>query len=167
MSPLAPDGAVNCLVIVRQKLGGVTGKALEAFAAAAKRAAGLRSEVSILVTTSEEVRQLNRDFRRKDKPTDVLSFPSDGDGLAGDIAISADIAKDNARTLRHSALTEVKVLILHGMLHLAGHDHESDSGEMAVLESRLRAKFGLPHGLIERTNSPQSKPIRRTAGSAR
>jgi probable rRNA maturation factor len=152
------------LVIVRRKLSGVTGKALEAFAASAKRAAGLRGEISILVTTSDEVQQLNRHFRRKNKPTDVLSFPNGADGLAGDIAISGDIAKDNARMLRHSALTEIKVLILHGVLHLAGHDHESDVGEMAAVESRLRARFGLPQGLIERTHSsakPAAKRSRR------
>jgi probable rRNA maturation factor len=151
------------LVIVRRKLSGVTGKALEAFAVAAKRAAGLRGEVSILVTTSEEIQQLNRDFRRKNKPTDVLSFPSDADGLAGDIAVSGDIAKENAQALRHSALTEVKVLILHGMLHLAGHDHEADTGEMAALESRLRTKFGLPQGLIERAHSSEAASPRKQA----
>lgn len=152
------------LVIVRRKLSGVTAKALDAFAITAKRAAGVRGEVAILITSSEEVRQLNREFRGKDKPTDVLSFPSDADGLAGDIAISADIAKENGHALRHSALTEIKVLVLHGMLHLAGHDHETDGGEMAALEARLRARLGLPQGLIERTHA---SPARKAARSRR
>ncbi len=141
------------MVIVRRKLSGVTAKALDAFAEDARRAARVRGEVAILITSSEELRQLNRDFRGKDKPTDVLSFPSDAARIAGDIAISADIARENGRALRHSALTELKVLILHGMLHLAGHDHESDHGEMARLEARLREKLGLSHGLIERAHA--------------
>ena len=153
------------MVIIRRKLNGVTAKALATFMTAAKRAAGVRGEVCVLVTSSDEVRGLNRDFRRKDKPTDVLSFPAQADGLAGDIAISGDIAKENARALRHSALTEVKILTLHGLLHLAGHDHEKDNGEMAKLEAKLRAKFDLPRGLIERTEKPRAKA--RSARSGR
>ena len=124
------------------------------FARNARKAAGLQGTVSILVQCSERMRAMNRYFRHKDKPTDVLSFPAGTElqGMhEGDIAISADIAAENARLLGHSLANEIKVLILHGMLHLAGYDHETDSGEMAREERRLRAGLRLPMSLIERT----------------
>jgi probable rRNA maturation factor len=140
------------LVILKKAVTGVSETALARFASRAKKAAGLRGEVSVLVTGNREIRKLNKSFRKKDKPTDVISFPSEVNGVAGDIAISAEIARANARTLGHEAAAELKVLILHGMLHLAGFDHEVDDGEMARKESRLRKQLGLPVGLIERAN---------------
>lgn len=106
----------------------------------------------MLITGNREVQALNREFRKKNKPTDVISFPSVALGIAGDIAISADIARANGRELGHGTLAELKVLILHGILHLAGLDHEADHGEMARKEARLRRQLGLPVGLIERMN---------------
>src|SRR5207302_3362076 len=103
-----------------------------------------------------ELRSLNRQFRGKDKATDVLSFPSPlsesgpRSRLAGDIAVSADIATQNAVRLGHSAAEEVKVLVLHGILHLAGFDHERDNGQMARKELKLRQQLKLPLGLTER-----------------
>ncbi len=124
---------------------------IKTFLRTARRAVGIRGEVGVLITSNEEIRRLNRDFRGKDKPTDVISFPAAQNGkLAGDIAISRDIARQNARASGHSLTVEVKILLLHGLLHLAGHDHESDNGEMAALEQKLRAKLKLPAGLIER-----------------
>jgi probable rRNA maturation factor len=128
---------------------------LQGFLRAAQRAVGMSGEVNVLVTSDKEMRRLNREFRGKDKPTDILSFPAAQNGkvkLAGDIAISREIARRNAKALGHSLDTELKVLLLHGLLHLAGHDHESDKGEMAALEHKLRAKLKLPTGLIERTS---------------
>jgi len=125
----------------------------------------LRGEVSIRVTTDAELRDLNRRFRRKDKPTDVLSFPSGISDFAGDIAISGDIAARNAADLGHSRQTELKILILHGLLHLAGYDHETDQGEMEAKELALRQKFKLPLALIERTRS--EKPKSTKAGARR
>jgi probable rRNA maturation factor len=154
------------LIIARPKLTGVSIASLERFALTAKRAARLRGEVAILVTNSASIRRLNRDFRGKDNPTDVLSFPSTAKGLAGDIAISAQIASKQAKSLGHTLGTELKVLILHGMIHLAGHDHESDAGEMAALEAKLQKKLKLPQGLIERTTSRSpvaSKKVRRSS----
>ncbi len=107
-----------------------------------------------MVTDNREMRSLNRRFRGKDKATDVLSFPpmSDfADGLAGDVAISADIASKNAKALGHTAAEEIKILILHGVLHLAGYDHENDGGKMAREENKLRRRLGLPVALIERS----------------
>ena len=117
----------------------------------------LRGIVNVLVTNSHELLSLNLRFRGKDQPTDVLSFPAPPPGraqakqIAGDLAISADIARENAKRLGHSVAAEIKILVLHGVLHLAGLDHERDNGEMARKESRLRQQLKLEAGLIERT----------------
>ena len=105
------------------------------------------------------MRRLNSCFRGKNQPTDVLSFPADASAkvFAGDIAISLDIAERNARLLGHSAADEIRVLILHGMLHIAGYDHENDEGEMANKEIVLRRRFGLPTSLIERSRMPSAR----------
>jgi len=109
---------------------------------------------SCLITSDEELRGLNKQYRRKDYATDVLSFPSGGAaGFAGDLAISIDRAKEQAREHRHSLDDELKILILHGALHLAGLDHEDDEGQMARAEARWRTRFRLPAGLIERTGA--------------
>jgi probable rRNA maturation factor len=135
---------------------------LSAFTRKARRAVGLGGELSVHITSARELRTLNRRFRHKDKPTDVLSFPSLGiEG--GDIAIAREIAAENARNLGHSLNTELKILILHGLLHLAGFDHESDDGEMTARESQLRKQLGLPFGLIERTESSDSHRANRSS----
>ena len=141
------------MVILRKPVAGLSDTALAKFVARASRASRLKGTVNVLVTGSSELRSLNRRFRDKDQATDVLSFPPGPcfvDGLAGDIAISADIAKQNARRLGHSAAQEIKILALHGVLHLAGYDHERDHGAMAGKETQLRRSLGLPRGLIER-----------------
>jgi probable rRNA maturation factor len=146
------------LVILRKQVSGLSDTALAKFVGRASRALRLRGVVNVLVTGSLELQALNRRFRGKNKPTDVLSFVPDPfvswagtwNGLAGDIAISAEIARQNARRLGHSAAQEVKILALHGVLHLAGYDHEKDGGAMARKEAALRQSLGLPAGLIER-----------------
>jgi probable rRNA maturation factor len=147
-------------------LNGVSKQALSRFASQARRAAGLDGSVEILLTNNAEMRRLNRQFRRKDKPTDVLSFPAAAtNGNAGDIAISVGIAADNAKRLGHPLAMELKILMLHGMLHLAGYDHESDDGEMAREEHKLRAALKLPDSLIARTtgSSAATKPLRQAS----
>jgi probable rRNA maturation factor len=141
------------LIILKKKLAGVSERSLESFANRARKVAGVKGQVHVLITSSDQLRQLNKRFRRKDKPTDVLSFPAIVDGEAGDIAISADIASENAYLLGHSLDEELRILILHGILHLGGHDHETDAGEMAALESELRDRLKLPSSLIERTHA--------------
>ena len=104
-----------------------------------------------LLTGDAELRRLNREFRSVDEPTDVLSFPSASPaGELGDIAISVERARDQARAYGHELGAEVQILLLHGVLHLLGHDHETDRGRMRRLETRWRKEFGLPTGLIER-----------------
>jgi probable rRNA maturation factor len=128
------------------------------FASRARRVVGLHGEVNVRVTSSREMRELNRRFRKKSKPTDVLSFPSGIPEMAGDIAISGEIAAANATALGHSTETELKVLILHGLLHLAGFDHETDNGEMRAQENKLRQQLKLPVGLIERAHAEPVAP---------
>jgi probable rRNA maturation factor len=126
---------------------------LARFLGLAQAAVRLKSEVTVLLTTDAAIRKLNRQFRGKNQVTDVLSFPAEGIGaeeIAGDLAISIPTALRQAIEQGHSLSTEIKVLILHGLLHLAGHDHEADSGQMARRERLLRARLGLPQGLIER-----------------
>jgi probable rRNA maturation factor len=152
------------VVILEKRIRGASAASLARFAGRAQRAAGLRGRVSILVTGSAELRRLNRRYRRKDKPTDVLSFPADGvrasrphPHVAGDIAISAEVAAQNARRFGHSAAAEMKILILHGLLHLAGLDHERDRGQMSRREEKLRRRLGLPAALIRRSSPAAGK----------
>lgn len=153
-------------MILRKRVPGLSEAALSRFVVRASKAAHLRGALNVLVTSGQELRALNRRFRKKDKTTDVLSFPPMfNEGFAGDIAISADIAARNARQLGHTAADEVKILVLHGVLHLAGYDHESDGGKMARAERRLRETLSLPLGLIERTVS--SKTLKANRGRTR
>jgi len=145
-------------VIFKKKVAGLSESSLSRFVLRARRAAQVSSPVNVLVTSSAAMRSLNARFRGNNRPTDVLSFPaSPANGkhstLAGEIAISADIAIENALRLQHSPALEIKVLTLHGILHLAGYDHERDNGEMARKEAVLRRKLRLPSALIERLHS--------------
>lgn len=133
-------------------------RTLALFLARAQAAVRLRGHVSVLLTTDKAIRRLNRQFRGLDKSTDVLSFPTEAlihekEKIAGDLAISVPAARRQGIACGHALGTELKVLILHGLLHLAGYDHETDTGQMARRERRLRAQLGLPQGLIERTES--------------
>jgi probable rRNA maturation factor len=146
------------LVILQRKVGALSQAALERFLLRARRAAGLRGMANVLVTGSERMRALNRQFRGNNKATDVLSFPAaqalsanGRNAHAGEIAISADIAAQNAARFGHSAAEEVKILVLHGILHLAGFDHERDNGEMARKEMKLRQALRLPAALLQRS----------------
>ncbi len=141
------------MIIVRRHIEGLTERSLERFATYARRAAGMRAQVNVVLTSDREIHGLNRCFRGIDEPTDVLSFPAiTPGGFAGDIVISADIARRNARELGHEPSEEVKILVLHGILHLAGYDHETDNGRMARKEAQLRKELNLPLSLIERAH---------------
>ena len=152
----ATAGARDTVIIFHKPVGGLSKASLSRFVSRAQRTARLDGHVNVLVTTSRDLRRLNRQFRGKDEPTDVLSFPL-GDRsatFAGEIAISADIARHNARLLGHSPAEEIKILALHGLLHLAGFNHERDDGRMAKEEFRLRKALQLPMALIERSADP-------------
>ncbi|MEO7649602.1 MAG: rRNA maturation RNase YbeY [Bryobacteraceae bacterium] len=117
----------------------------------------LRDQVSggrgftCLVTDDDELRKLNNTFLRNDYATDVLSFPEPGDESMGEIAISVERAVEQAAEHGHTLGQEIEVLMLHGVLHLLGMDHEKDTGQMARAESRWRKKLDLPSGLIARS----------------
>ncbi len=114
-----------------------------------------RGEVAIALVSDARMRAINRDYLGHDYATDVLSFPADTDvrdahGALGDLVIARGVAERQAREAGHALGTELKVLALHGVLHLLGYDHETDDGTMRRVEARLRRKGGLTSGLIER-----------------
>jgi probable rRNA maturation factor len=156
------------VIIFEKAIEGVSRPALERFARRAQKLARTAGEVDILIAGDGRLRELNRRFRRKDKPTDVLSFDkNEGGSGGGDIAISSDYARRSARLHGHSPSQELKILILHGMLHLAGHDHSADQGQMARLEARLRQRLKLPAALIERAVPARTERAHRDAAPAR
>jgi probable rRNA maturation factor len=112
--------------------------------------AAARGEVTVALVSDARMRTLNRSFRGKDYATDVLSFPSDEKESLGDIVIATGVAHRQADDTGHPVGTELKVLALHGLLHLLGYDHETDAGAMGRLEATLRKKAGLSEGLIAR-----------------
>jgi probable rRNA maturation factor len=126
---------------------------LDRFAAELRRRVTGRRPFCCLIADDAELRRLNSEFRGKDAPTDVLSFPSgSAEGPLGDLAISLDRAAAQAGEFGHPLSTEVRTLMLHGVLHLLGMDHERDGGRMAREELKWRREFGLPAGLIERVS---------------
>ncbi len=143
---------------------------LSRFLADACERVRLPGTVTLLLATDERLRALNQTYRRKNIPTDVLSFPpapadfAGGEPGGGDLAISLDTARRQAAALGHTLREEVHILILHGLLHLAGYDHEQDTGQMARRERALRRHFGLPAGLIQRSGAP---PKAKSAAAAR
>jgi probable rRNA maturation factor len=141
-------------VTFRRPLSDASQRALLRFARALEREVAKGGRFDCLVTGDAELRKLNQQYRGKDYPTDVLSFPG-GEGYAniGDLAISAARARAQAREYGHSTEDEMRILMLHGVLHLLGMDHETDGGRMARAERRWRRLLGLPTGLIERAQS--------------
>jgi len=135
---------------------GLARRNLKAFAARLEREVTGGRTFTCLLTNDTALHRLNREFLKRDYPTDVLSFPASdgrratGDEPLGDLAISLDRAAAQARELGHSLEIEVEILVLHGVLHLLGMDHEKDRGRMARAERRHREELGLPAGLIER-----------------
>ena len=168
MSPSDQSGRRGLQVLVADQSGRRSvGRALAAWLESVAPAK-LRGRVTVALVRDARVRTLNQRYRGVDRATDGLSFPAraagGGRGTAGgwpepagepahlgDIVIAAGVAERQAREAGHSRLTELRVLALHGLLHLAGYDHERDDGEMARLERRLRRKGGLREGLIERS----------------
>jgi probable rRNA maturation factor len=130
----------------RREMGAFTRKVLLAL-----RKGDAISDVSIAFVDDDSMQQLNKRFRRRNRTTDVLTFPAD-DSYAdpratkrplGDIVISVDQARRQASDEKHSLATEVRYLILHGVLHALGYDHETDNGEMNTLELKVRETVGL------------------------
>ncbi|MBZ5581082.1 MAG: rRNA maturation RNase YbeY [Acidobacteriia bacterium] len=169
---------VGSSVVFRRAAADVRLRAVERFARKLGTELAKGRAFDCLITGDAELRRLNREFRGMDDPTDVLSFPamSAAGGrfappvvlggekepvaktghrqyLLGDIAISVQRARAQARQFGHSTEDEVRILMLHGVLHLLGFDHDADGGRMARAERRWRGRLGLPNGLIERVSA--------------
>jgi len=130
--------------------------ALTRFLNRARKLVDLPGEVEVLLTSDAELKRLNRVFRNKNKPTDILSFPTPPEIAAhhaGDLAISLETAARQATQFCHTLPDELRILILHGLLHLSGLDHETDQGEMAAREAELRTTLKLPVSLIARVST--------------
>src|ERR1700722_407149 len=141
-------------VILRRVSPDIRPRALQYFARKLQAEIGKGRAFDCLITGDAELRRLNLQFRAKDQTTDVLSFPSgpgvDSSPSLGSLAISLQRARAQARTFGHSTEDEIRILMLHGVLHLTGLDHETDAGYMARAEKLWRARLDLPTSLIER-----------------
>ena len=152
--------------------------ALRLFLRRARKAVPVAGQVSVLLVSDSAIKRLNGKFRGMHHATDVISFPAlempaqtSSDQrrahppVAGDLAISLDAAARQAQCFGHPVTIELKILMLHGLLHLAGYDHETDAGDMATREEELRRRFRLPTTLIARTVA-QTAPTKRTKGKS-
>ncbi|MGC8792196.1 MAG: rRNA maturation RNase YbeY [Bryobacteraceae bacterium] len=143
-------------VIFRCAPRGLRRDQVEAFARRLRREVARGRPFTCLLAGDAELRRLNRRFLGKDRPTDVLSFPApqkwpgQPERFLGEIAISVDRAARQARLFGHSLEQEIGILMLHGLLHLRGMDHERDGGRMARAEVFWRKRLGLPASLTER-----------------
>jgi probable rRNA maturation factor len=138
---------------------GLSRTGLERFVRTAQTAVGLRGEVDVLLADDRTLRKLNREWRGKDEATDVLSFPAPtelAEISSGDLAVSLETATRQASEHGHLLRDEVRILLLHGLLHLSGMDHENDRGEMAAREAKLRKELRLKVGLIARVEQGTS-----------
>jgi probable rRNA maturation factor len=135
-------GGLSVLIVNRQRKHRVRVDRIERLLAAAARSLKVRGEVALVFAGDATLRRLNRDYRFKDKPTDVLSFESQGEDMGlGDIFISVETARANAKRFSRTLDRELEILALHGFLHVLGYDHETDNGEMESLEKRLRSRL--------------------------
>ena len=138
----AAPRSLAVVLLNRQKARPVSAPRLRRVLREAAQALRVRGELSLVLAGDGLLRRLNREYRGKDKPTDVLSFPGDGgEAGLGDIVISVAKAERNARRLGRTLPQELDVLALHGFLHVLGYDHEADGGAMDRLEGRLRRRL--------------------------
>jgi probable rRNA maturation factor len=137
-----PPDRLSVVLLNRQRRRRVSPPRLRRVLGGAAEALRVKGEVSLVLAGDRLLRRLNREYRGKDRPTDVLSFPGGGgEGGLGDVVISVETAARNARSLGRTLPQELDVLALHGFLHVLGHDHETDGGTMERLERRLRKRL--------------------------
>jgi probable rRNA maturation factor len=142
------------IVLFRRAPAELDRRVLQAFAGVLRDRVARGAGFQCLITDDRELRRLNRQFLGKDYATDVLSFPQTAPaGFLGEIAISAARAREQAPGFGHGIDDEIRILMLHGLLHLMGMDHETDRGRMARAEAGWRARLGLPAGLIARARA--------------
>jgi probable rRNA maturation factor len=141
----APPATLEVALLNRQRRRRVRPARLRRVLQEAARALRVSGEVTLVLTGDAPVRRLNAQYRGKDKPTDVLSFPGEGGRFGlGDIVISLDTAARNAPRFGRTLDQELDILTLHGFLHVLGYDHERDGGTMDRLEARLRRRLLAP-----------------------
>lgn len=132
------------MLINRQRGVAIDTDELEAFRRRLSRVARVKpASFGVALVSDRRIAALNRRYRSRSRPTDVLSFPAEGNGYLGDVVISAPTARRQARRYRHGLAEEIKLLMLHGLLHLMGYDHETDNGRMNRREHALRRRLGL------------------------
>jgi probable rRNA maturation factor len=137
-----PPPRLDVVLLSRQRRRRIDGTRLRRLLEKAAEALGVKGEVSLVLAGDRLLHRLNREYRGKDRPTDVLSFPGDGgEAGLGDVVISVETAARNARALGRTLAPELDVLALHGFLHVLGYDHEADDGTMDRLERRLRKRL--------------------------
>jgi probable rRNA maturation factor len=153
------------VIVDRQRKHAVRKQDITRVLRGAAEALGVEGEIALVFAGDAFLRKLNRDYRFKDKPTDVLSFPGpDKDMGLGDVIISVETARDNAARQNRSLDRELEILALHGFLHVLGYDHETDQGQMDALEKQLRARLLTRQGpsAARRSSSSPRRPSSRT-----
>jgi len=135
-------GGLSMLIVNRQRKHTIRVDRIKRLLERAARSMKVGGELALVFAGDSLLRRLNRDYRFKDKPTDVLSFESQGEDMGlGDVFISVETARANAVRFARTLDRELEILALHGFLHVLGYDHETDHGEMEALEKRLRARL--------------------------
>ena len=109
-----------------------------------------KKDIELIITDNADIQELNRQFRDKNTPTDVLSFPYSDATLLGSIVISYDYVVQGSKEFGHSSDDELTLLFIHGLLHILGYDHEEDNGEMRSQEMQIIKRHNLPDSLIVR-----------------
>ena len=135
-------GGLSVLIVNRQRKHRIRVEEIRSLLERAARSMKVSGEVALVFAGDALLQKLNRDYRFKDKPTDVLSFESQGEDMGlGDVFISIETARRNARRFSRTLDRELEILALHGFIHVLGYDHETDNGEMEALERRLRTRL--------------------------
>jgi probable rRNA maturation factor len=152
-------GGLSVLIVNRQRRHRIRVDRIRSLLERAARSMKVSGEVALVFAGDAVLQRLNRDYRFKDKPTDVLSFESQGEDMGlGDIFISVETARANARRSSRTLDRELEILALHGFIHVLGYDHETDNGEMEALERRLRTRLLTPQAASPRPGKTPAGP---------
>jgi probable rRNA maturation factor len=142
---ITTERGLSPLIVNRQRRHPIKTKRIAALLSRAAAALEVKGDLAVVFAGDALLRRLNREYRFKDTPTDVLSFEGAGEDMGlGDVIISVETARRNAQRFSRSLDRELEILALHGFLHVLGYDHETDQGEMEALERRLRARLLTP-----------------------
>ncbi len=164
-----PRGTGQVDVAVRHPRGGTAGRLLASAGQEFLRRLDVDAELSVVVTTDRHIHLLNQTYRDIDRPTDVLSFPADGERLLGDVVISLDTARREARARGLPLSHELRRYLAHGILHLLGHDHHraADARRMAAWEQKLLGRSGMVHDALGARSVPGRRAVKPPLPAAR